>query len=111
MRERSKERPNSGLGESRIRDHQDYERAHKKVKASIPNKKSYSRESLHQHDTGPTFRDPEIAKSSIPLHQNENDYFQPLKNRESTEESDTQPERSPYDCEYDLTSSNKRMRR
>ena len=116
-KEHSIERPNSGLGESRIRSSHSYEKAHKlkSSKASIISKKSYSRESLDKHDTGPTFRDPEIAKSQVPLniHQNENEFFQPLKQEDqrlSTEESENKPERSPYDCEYDLTSSNKRMK-
>ena len=111
MRRSSSERDrfrDSCLAESRLRDSKDYDRA-LKAKGSY---KSKSRESIkNDGDTGPTFRDPEIAKGAVPLSQQENEYFMPLKQRETPDDSDEQEPRSPSDCEYDLTGSNKRMRK
>ena len=78
-------------------------------------KKSLSTESMQDSrpDTGPTFRDPNLAINSVPISSlSGTEYFQPLKksDRESTEESAKKSVKSPYDGEYDLASSNKKMR-
>ena len=67
-RDRSHERSNdrNAPNESRLRDSSDYDRAYKH-KASMQTKKS--RESLKDDRDGPTFRDPEIAKDSMPSDQ------------------------------------------
>ena len=97
------------LAESRFRNSKDYEQAVSRIK--VNNRKS--RESIKDQETNPTFRDPELGKSSVPFNESgQTDYFKPLKEKQPTEDSfndDVKSER-PYECDHDLLSSNKRLR-